>query len=443
MFKKLLLFVALFPFLGAAQHTITASFTPQESYNYIILYRVEPDRNYYVTDSRKDEEGMFAFKLDSTQTSGIYKVVYGIPQEEQSFDIIYNGKEDIDFTFSETEGITFNSSEENKLLVSYEAQMGALQQELVAAYQSQQIDEPKVMALFKEIQLLQSTFEKEAAGRVALNFIKANSTYIPDSFQDFNSYVQNRKKHHFDPIDFKNPMLQKSSFLLDTSLGYIIGFANPENPVASYKSNIDMVAEQLKVTDAAFQKSFWYRLWNELNLAKNNEASIYLADTYLLPTAKKAKDTRMVNEVFKMKNLTIGAEAPNFSWKEEKNGTEVTQWLSEVPSAKQYFLIFWSSGCSHCLQEVPKVHAAVKNIAADKLRVIAVGLEDDPYVWKDTIEQLPVFTHVLGLGKWENEIGNTYNISGTPTYIVLDSEKRIKAKPETLEELMRFISVDE
>ena len=47
--------------------------------------------------------------------------------------------------------------------------------------------------------------------------------------------------------------------------------------------------------------------------------------------------------------------------------------------------------------------------------------------------------HILGLKKWENPIARTYQIYATPTYIVLDKNKKIIAKPETLVELKKIM----
>ena len=48
--------------------------------------------------------------------------------------------------------------------------------------------------------------------------------------------------------------------------------------------------------------------------------------------------------------------------------------------------------------------------------------------------------HVLGLNKWQNKIAKTYNIMATPTYLVLDANKKIIAKPEGLKELEEFLT---
>ena len=46
--------------------------------------------------------------------------------------------------------------------------------------------------------------------------------------------------------------------------------------------------------------------------------------------------------------------------------------------------------------------------------------------------------HVLGLEKWKNKYVKMYDIRSTPTYLVLDTDKKIIAKPATLEELEVF-----
>jgi protein-disulfide isomerase len=46
----------------------------------------------------------------------------------------------------------------------------------------------------------------------------------------------------------------------------------------------------------------------------------------------------------------------------------------------------------------------------------------------------------LGFGKWDNEIGNSYNVTSTPTYFVLDKDKKIMAKPYDFEALKKILN---
>ena len=47
--------------------------------------------------------------------------------------------------------------------------------------------------------------------------------------------------------------------------------------------------------------------------------------------------------------------------------------------------------------------------------------------------------HVLGLNKWNNKTARIYNINTTPTYFVLDSNKKIIANPIALKDLETLI----
>ena len=125
--------------------------------------------------------------------------------------------------------------------------------------------------------------------------------------------------------------------------------------------------------------------------------------------------------------------------KTEKDKKQITKKLSELNGAEKYIIVFWNSGCSHCLDEIPQLQKFIKSYKKTKLKVIAVGLEDDNKAWKEKIKSFPEFTNVLGLGKWDNEIGNKYDVKETPTYFVLDKAKHIIAKPDDFEALKAFI----
>ena len=139
------------------------------------------------------------------------------------------------------------------------------------------------------------------------------------------------------------------------------------------------------------------------------------------------------------KSLSIGQPAPDISWETEDIGVTTAMSLSTLGPSEKYLVFFWSSTCSHCLKEIPELKKFLDSSEECNLQVLAVGLEDHSQRWKKEIANYPEFTHILGLGKWENEIGKRYNISSTPTYFVLDADKKIMAKPEDLEALKKVL----
>ena len=130
----------------------------------------------------------------------------------------------------------------------------------------------------------------------------------------------------------------------------------------------------------------------------------------------------------------IGRIAPDFSWKE--NGKNLN--LSTLNEAENYVLVFWSTDCSHCLKEIPQLHKFLQD--KNEIKVVAFSLERNDFGWKNMKATLPNWHHVLGLNKWENKIARTYNINATPTYFVLDKNKKIIAKPEEFIDVKEFVN---
>jgi thiol-disulfide isomerase/thioredoxin len=129
----------------------------------------------------------------------------------------------------------------------------------------------------------------------------------------------------------------------------------------------------------------------------------------------------------------VGNNAPDFTW--DKNGRQTS--LYNQLGTGSTILVFWSSSCSHCLKEIPELYQITKSNKS--YQVIALGMEEESLEWDKMIESMPQWTHVLALEKWENPIARSYNIIGTPTYIILNNKGVITQKPKDLSELIRWV----
>lgn len=437
LFRIVALLIVL-PNLLLAQHTIKGVFTPAKDYEVVLLYKVTPKISDYVTNATIEKDGSFQFKLDASAPAGIYRLVYAVPQEDFNFDVIYNGKEDIVLTFNAETGVTFKTSSENKLLASYTASMSAITQSITNYYRSDKKDTTALKTIFKTQREAQMRYEKQAENSIALHFIKANKPYIPKTYQNVKTYVANLKTHYFDNIDFNNKTLQSSSFLQERMLNYVFGISSEgKDQIANYKANIDVFCIAMKTVPANVKRILLLDLWQEMVDLNQAPVANYISKNYLLEVAKFLKDTELINTLTLYTNLSIGHKAPDFSFV-DKN--KVTKKLSELTGAETYILVFWSSTCSHCLDEIPQMQTFLKTRVKDKIKVIAIGLEDDDKKWKEAIKNYPEFTHVLGLGKWDNKIGDAYGVNATPTYFVLDKNKIIIKKPEDFEGLKAFLT---
>jgi len=172
-----------------------------------------------------------------------------------------------------------------------------------------------------------------------------------------------------------------------------------KDKISSYNINIETILPLLENTESNYQKAFLENLWQKLVNYDLADSANYLAAKHLIPFAEKLEDELLVEKLTHFKNLSIGNVAPDFSWEAETDGTIKTYKLSELALAENYILVFWSSSCSHCLEEIPKLKLYSQSLEKTKYKVIAVGLEENRIKWEKEIINYPDFINVLMLNK--------------------------------------------
>ena len=425
--KKLLILLLVLPLLLQAQ-SVKGTFSPVEDFSYAFLYEATPESANYVNRGQIDEKGNFEIQLDSTLTPGIYKIVYATPPEENNFDFIYDGKEDVAFNFSHANGLVFTASEENKLWSSYLKSIDMVNQTISNYFGKSNSDKKGFKAIFKTLKDTQTAYEELAEGKLVSRFIIANRPYIPEKYETISVYSEHLKAHYLSQVDFSDYLLQSSSYLTDRVTAYVFNMvSNPNNE--TYEAHIDDVAKAIGDNDSAIKISLLQMLWQNFVSIENNEVANYITDHYLLELAKETNNMVLEDMLISFKNTSIGVVASDFEITSDDKKTS----LHQLEGADNYLLIFWSSACGHCLNELPKVKKMVAN--KPNLQVVAFGLENNDTNWKREIKKYPEFIHQIGLGKWDNPLVKNYGVSSTPTYFLLDASKVIIAKPNSLEDL--------
>ena len=433
--KRLLKFLFFLPLALIAQNTISATFFPAEDYSFALLYKSTPTGTDYIDKAELSEDGSFSIALDSSATSGIYKIVYATPAKQHNFDLIYNGKESISLTYSQDKGVDFMESKENKLWNSYLHSMDMVNQTISNFYTQESTDKLAFKSIFKTLTETQTAFEDAAKDMMVSVFVTSNAPYIPISYEDLSTYTKNLKRSYLVGVDFGNPLLQSSDFLSDKTMGFIFGM-NLENN-AAFKKHVDILVSKIGDGQKVIKIILLEMVWRNFKNQQNQELADYLSDNYLLSLSQQFSYDSLTDELTASKNRAIGAKAPNFEFETNKNSKSNKTSLYEFEDANQYLIIFWSSTCGHCLDELPKVKTLLAN--NEDIKVIAIGLESNDENWNKTITDYPNFTHVLGLGKWENSISDDYGVEATPSYFLLNNEKVIVAKPNDYEALVKFL----
>ena len=213
MIKKIVFLLVLIPTINFAQYTIKGQFPNKEDFKFAFLYQVTTQTSKFVNNAEIKDDGTFTFTLDKNQPSGTYRIVYNEPQDQYNFDFLFN-QEDIELNYNFDEGLTFINSEENKLWTSYNKSMQMVGTSLNNFYMKGDNNEEDFTKIITILKNTQSEFEKAAEGKMVLNFITASKPYIPNQFVTAQEFTNNAKQDYFKHINFSNPVLQNSNFLI-------------------------------------------------------------------------------------------------------------------------------------------------------------------------------------------------------------------------------------
>ena len=434
------LFTLSFTLILEAQHTISGNLSPAEDYKWLIAYKLNPDNQNYIADTAV-ENGTFSLSIPANATTGMYRLVYAVPQEEFYFDVIYNGKEDVVLSFDTKKGLSLISSKENLLYSNYFNELYELEKQIVQFYSERNMDRTVIQDLFKKLTTVQKSYETQSKGMICGHFISANSPYIPAEFEAVETYVQHKKQHYFDALDFKDPVIQGSGFLTDKAVNYVFTALPHQQLSVDEKEaimikNVRELARVLENVGATNKVQLFNSIWTQASSNNHNNLANVIYGNYLKSWATETNKTDILKTIETHDRLRFGAKAPEISWNE---GSTVKK-LTDLTGAKNYVIVFWSSTCSHCLQQLPELYKRIKDLSG--VKVLAIGLEDDDETWKKESAKLPSFIHGIALGKWESPYTTLYDIHQTPTYYILDREKRIVGKPENYEEVVKFLKED-
>jgi len=447
MFKKLFLFIFLISLSTQSQSIISGELIPEnKSFTWVALYQLKGSKQIFVKSSMV-ENGKFSIEVPSDKPNGMYRLRY--KTDNQSFiDIIYSN-ENIHLSFNPEnpiETVNYLSSEENQLFGTYIKESTILKEKLSTMQLSffrlkVESDKEKHVFLYEKtlnnFHILQQEFEEKSVNKLANHFIRASNKYFSEALIDEpQEYLNSEKQHYFDFIDFKDNELLNSTFISESVLSYVFYLNVSEDVVVQnvlYKNSINEVMS--KVGDNSdLKREIITALLNYFAEVENINLIDFLLNNYYKKLPEGSKNEADIKSILGKVKLAVGKTAPDFTW-EEKGNKKSLHTLNKVDT---YIVVFWSSSCSHCLIEIPKLYQYIESNR--EVHVVAVSLETNSIEFDKYKEQFKNWSNVLGLKKWENPTARDYEIVSTPTYFILDANKKIILKPEELDDVKAFFN---
>ena len=299
--KKLFLLLILVSFSLQAQYKISGEMNPSEKYTWVILYKTEGARQVFVK-SGKIANGKFSFELPADAKPGAYRVSY--KTEGSGFaDFLFN-KEDIAFTFNPEkaeETILFSKSSENKLYQEYISVVSNQQYKtdsLQVAYLKNPI--AKTATLYKtqlvKIAALQKKYLAKSKGKMVYHFIKATNRYNSSNIaKNPQVYLKSINDHFFDTIDFSNPILYNSTFLIDRITDYVF-YMNYSDDTTKQRELHDKAVKIVleKAKNQLFKKDIIEFLITQFVNANNIDFADYLLNYFYKKLPTNIQNTEFV-----------------------------------------------------------------------------------------------------------------------------------------------------
>lgn len=444
MIKKIILSVVLFSQIAIGQNYVKGTMNPaSDQYNWIILYQLKGAKQVYIGNSTL-KNGAFNITVPATANKGMYRLMYKMDQKSQ-IDFIYN-KQNVELTFNPKEpktSVKFLVSDENKLFNNYLTKATELQQKLDSLqleyfHSNDKKSKTAIAHLYsktlKNYTETQKLYQLKSKDLQANHFIIANQIYFPNKLlKTPQEFLNSKKQHYFDFVNFKDEVLKNSIFITEKVIDYVFYLSVSEDVSVQnslYKQAIKEVEDKIGA-DLQLKSDILTSILYNFNQQENASLMKYVLNIYAkLP--KDFQNSDVIKETRDKLKLALGNEAPDFSWNE--NG--VTKKLSDLNIADHYILVFWSTTCSHCLHEIPLLYTFSKTLK--NVHVIGFTLENDDLGFKKYSKMYPKWTNILGLKRWQNKVARTYEIRATPTYFILDKDKKIVAKPNHFEDVKAF-----
>ena len=402
----------------------------------------------------KDEK--FSLSIPTSVAPGVYRFQYAVGEGEQYIDLIINGTEkEIAFTLQANEenaAPVVIASNENKLWYNYKAQTNAqllkidLLNQFIYAYPNRNAAVVKTaMHEWEQEKGMYwenfTTFKTATQGTWAYEMVVNRPFHFSNPIEEPRLQDYYKREHFWDGFDAQNPKLLNTPLYTGHILNFLRYWMNPnmnfsaEEKTNGFKRAVDVIIRKFAGNEATHTFAYKYlslgfkEIGEEEVLQYLDENYKNLAEQCFDAFEKTEFEKRMVGYAA----LKQGNKAPDFKLNVVHTKLKAKN-LYQLKSEKT-ILVFWSSTCPHCMEEMPKLN----NWAAEhkQLKIIAISLDTDSALHIETIKKLPNILHTCDYKGWNTDAATKYYIAATPTFIVLDQDKKIIGKYSSVEQVVK------
>lgn len=403
------------------------------------------------------ENEKFTISVPLDFEPGIYRLQYSQTQGNY-VDVIIDGKEKV-ITFSidlskEKVLPVFVTSLENKKWYNYQLDSELELQKINSLHQLLSTYPNPEDGIVKKV--------AKAAQKQVHVYKKAEQDFVDKNANNWSGWMVSNSRHYFtnprdvlqlqdfeyknqywDSIDTGNPKLINTPLYTQHILNYLKYYLNPEMQFSIEEmesgliKTVDIIMKKFSINESTQKFAFQYLQIGFKEIGQEKVLQ-YLEQHYsnIAKQCQSEKDNLAFEKRLKgYETIKPNMQAPNISY---DNGTTTAKDLYSI-EAKNTVIVFWASWCPHCMETMPKVNKWAQ--LHPEVKVVAMSLDEDKNAFETAIAPLNNLIHSCDFLKFEGKAAQEYYIIATPSFFVLDKDKKIVDKYSNFESVERLIEI--
>jgi peroxiredoxin len=406
---------------------------------------------YDLVDSCKVINGEIVFSLSDSVKPGVYRLSFA---DSLYTDFIYNHENVVmsNNMINLSDNLVVNSSEENRVFYAYwkmskfindtvnliaktgDAMYEASKHILTHALDSMQhkawalnkrLNEYSDSLILKSSALLVSNIIKAYRVPDYLAYLKTPGTYPYQTQLDF------LRDHYFDNVDLTDNRLLHTEVIYVTITDYLNTFGDPPS-TENYNRAIDTILKRIE-PNKEMKDYALNLLLNTFETSSWEKVFVHLIDTWVIPNSCEIDGAQQyIQKSDAIKNLETGKPAPPVSIN-DINGKPVALYDIKSPVT---LIFFWSSDCPHCHSIMPELAALYDSWHSKGLEIYAISIDTDFNAWTEAVKHNGMkCINVSDLKGLDSEVLIQYNTWRTPSFFLLDAEKKIISRPLVISQI--------
>jgi thiol-disulfide isomerase/thioredoxin len=249
----------------------------------------------------------------------------------------------------------------------------------------------------------------------------------------------------FRNLDYTDERLYKSGLFKDAIESHFWLLENSGKSLDSVfiemQRSIDAMLEKLVFDETKLNEVTDY-LFDLLERHSLHQAAEYLA-LKVLNEVSCTIDSDLAKQLETYRAMKKGNTAPDIHFKGDNfaPGYSVENFPKKLSDLKTKYtvVVFAASWCPKCKEEMPEIAKNYSKWKENGVEVVLVSLDNEKEAYRNFVKDLP-FISTCDFKKWDSPIVNDYYVFGTPTMFLLDANRKILLRPNSVKQMDAWVN---